>query len=110
MARQYKRIQQKISPKVKKAGNTFKPKQSRDLMLIILICLTLVVLLMAWHNLDNLVISMYISLIVSMLIVYANRHGNFSEKEHLWLSRLSLASIVVCLGLFAATTYFQFMR
>jgi len=108
MARQYKRIQRKISPNLKKTGSNFKPKQSRDLMLIILICLTLVVLLMAWHNLDNLGISMYISLIISMLIVYANRHGDFNEKEHLWLSRLSLVSIVICLGLFAATTYFQF--
>lgn len=107
MSTQYKHLQNKLHPE-KKAKKNMKPKAPRDLMLIILICLTIIIMILAWHNLDTLGISMYASLVVSMLLVYTNRHGDFSEKEHKYLKWLSMSFVALCLILFGTVTYLQF--
>ena len=60
MATQYKKIQNKIHPKDEKKENVdLKPKASRDALLLVLIAVTLIILVLAWSNMDGIGRGMY---------------------------------------------------
>ena len=60
MATQYKKIQNKIHPKEDdKPKADLKPKASRDALLLVLIAVTLVILVLAWSNMDGIGRGMY---------------------------------------------------
>ncbi|MCR5176150.1 MAG: hypothetical protein K6C05_04810 [Anaerovibrio sp.] len=109
MSTQYKKIQKKnthTNPKAEKTN--LKPKASRDLLLIILIVFTAVILVLAWPNMDVLGRSMYVCLSIGMVIVYVNRHANFSEKTHKILIYVSLFTLFSSVALLALSVYQQF--
>ena len=109
MSTQTKKIQKKIAPKdpVAKESN-LKPKASRDILLLILIGMTLLILVAAWPNLDTIGRGMYASLFAGMVVVYINRHANFSEKVKKILIVVSLSLLFLCLLLLCLSIYFQY--
>lgn len=109
MSTQYKKIQKKTAPKNNAvAKSNLKPKASRDLLLIILIVFTLLILGLAWSNMDNLGRGMYACLSVGMIVVYVNRHANFSDKVHRILIGVSLAALCSSIALLCLSVYYQF--
>lgn len=109
MSTQYKKIQKKTAPKTDAVTKSnLKPKASRDLLLIILIVFTLLILALAWSNMDYLGRGMYACLSVGMIVVYVNRHANFSDTVHRILIGVSLATLCASIGLLGLSVYYQF--
>ena len=108
MSTQYKKIQNKIAPQSEAPEKNLKPKASRDVLLLILIGLTLIILIAAWPNLDSIGRGMYASLFAGMIVVYVNRHANFSEKLKKILIGVSLTLLLLCMILLGTSIYFQF--
>jgi len=109
MSTQYKKIQKKnAAQETSAAKSNLKPKASRDLLLIFLIVFTVLILVLAWSNLDNLGRGMYACLSVGMIVVYVNRHANFSDKVHKILIGVSLFTLCASIGLLGLSVYNQF--
>ena len=110
MSTQTKRIQNKISPKekVEKVKSDLKPKQSRDLLLLLLMGMTIFIMILGHENIDTMGFSMYGTMLVSMMLMYINRHMDMSEAAHKALTILVLIGVAAIIGLMAANIYFQF--
>ncbi len=110
MSTQTKRIQNKISPKekVEKVKSDLKPKQSRDLLLLLLMGMTIFIMILGHENIDTMGFSMYGTMLVSMMLMYINRHVDMSEAAHKALAILVLIGVAAIIGLMAANIYFQF--
>ncbi len=108
MARESKKIRRKVEPDYGKKKSDLKPKAPRDRMLLILIALTVFVMGMGYQNLDAIGLAMYATLLISMVIVYINRHSEFSESTHRILTWVSLVTSVSTIGLFGYSTYLNF--
>lgn len=109
MSTQYKKIQKKNLSKNSPSSKTnLKPKASRDLLLIILIVFTALIMVLAWTNLDNLGKSMYACLFLGMVVVYVNRHANFSDQTHKILIGVSLFTLCASVVLLGVSVYYQF--
>lgn len=111
MATQYKKIQNKIHPKeTPKEGMDLKPKASRDALLLVLIAVTLLILIMAWSNMDGVGRCMYSALFVGMVIVYINRRMTFSDKVRKVLIGVSSALMLASICLLGLSMYNQFLK
>ena len=109
MATQYKKIQNKIHPKDEKKENVdLKPKASRDALLLVLIAVTLIILVLAWSNMDGIGRGMYGALFVGMVIVYINRRMEFSDQVRKVLIGVSSALILASICLLGLSMYNQF--
>lgn len=108
MARESKKIRRKVEPEYGKKKSDMKPKAPKDRMLLVLIALTVFVMGMGYQNLDGVGLAMYAMLLVSMVVVYINRHSELSESTHRFLTWFSLATSIACIGLFGYSTYLNF--
>ncbi|MGM9540347.1 hypothetical protein [Anaerovibrio sp.] len=109
MATQYKKIQNKIHPKEDVKGKPdLKPKASRDALLLVLIAVTLVILVLAWNNMDGIGRGMYGALFVGMVIVYVNRRMEFSDTVRKVLIGVSSALMLASICLLGLSMYHQF--
>lgn len=109
MATQYKKIQNKIHPKEdEKPKADLKPKASRDALLLVLIAVTLVILVLAWSNMDGIGRGMYGAMFVGMVIVYINRRMEFSDNVRKALIAISSALMLASICLLGLSMYNQF--
>ena len=108
MSKQYKKLQQKLHPKVKKNAAQEKPV-GKDYLLLIVIGFILVLTIGAWEYMNNLSRSMYILLGISMTCNYLQRHAKVSEQTIVIISRVGLATIALAIVLFLVSLYYQFV-
>lgn len=109
MSTQYKKIQNKVHPKEDAPAKTdLKPKASRDALLLVLIVVTLVILCLAWGNMDGLGRGMYGCLLVGMVVVYLNRRMNLTDNAHKMLIGVSSFLLVAAIALLGLSMYYQF--
>lgn len=112
MATQTRKIKNKIAPraqeKAKQEAAKLKPKASRDIMLIAMIALTAIILILAWPNMDQVGRGMYGCLLGGMVVVYVNRHMDFTERVKKILIVVSLTALTACLILLGYSIYTQY--
>ncbi|WP_027397622.1 hypothetical protein [Anaerovibrio lipolyticus] len=110
MSTQYKKIQKNLSPAADAANSksNMKPKASRDLLLLIMIALTMFVMALGWQTLDQIGVAMYTCLMIGMVVVYINRHGNFTDKVHRILVGVSMGTLFASVGLLGLSVYMQY--
>ncbi len=107
MAKQYKKLQNKLHPKaVKKEDPKYKP--GKDYLLLIMIGITFILTFAGWEQFDNTNRAMYFLLTLSLTLTYLYRHGNFSEKVKAYVNAASLGSIGLAVALFLLNLYYQF--
>ncbi len=107
MARQYKKIQHKITPPKQPAVKQEKP--GKDLFLIVVTCFTFFVLLFGWQSFNIMNRVMYGMLTLSLVLTYAHKHGHFNDNVNKWIDRVSFVSIVVSIALFAVVCYYNYI-
>ena len=107
MAKQYKKLQNKIHPKAKEEP-VRKEKIGKDYFLLVMIGLTLVILTLGWSHLDDLNRAMYVLLTVSLSLTYARRHANLTDNQKIYVDRASFASIGLAVALFLFIAYEQY--
>lgn len=109
MARQYKKILKKISPK-KKKWQEEKPKEKvgKDYLLIAVIGITFFFLIVGWGNFNVVNKVLYVGLAISLSATYARRHYNFTEKQDLWIERAGYAAMGIALVAFVINLYQNF--
>jgi len=108
MAKQYKKLQQKLHPKASKQKPKEKPV-GKDYVLLSVICFILVVTIFGWEYLDNLNRAMYILLGVSMTCNYVRRHAKLSETQAMLVERTGMVTIGFAIALFLVALYYQFI-
>jgi TRAP-type C4-dicarboxylate transport system permease small subunit len=107
MAKQYKKLQNKLHPKaVKNEEPKYKP--GKDYLLLIMIGITFILTLVGWEQFDNTNRAMYFLLTLSLTLTYLYRHGNFPEKVKAYVNAASLGSIGLAVALFLLNLYYQF--
>lgn len=107
MAKQYKKLKQRIHAKEKKETPREAPP-GRDYLLLGIIIFTLVVLAIGWQHLDGMNLSMYILLLISLSLTYVRRHFQLTEKQQVLAERVGNASIGIAVALFLVICYQQF--
>ena len=107
MAKQYKKLQNKIYPK--KAADS-KPKETvgKDYLLMAVIAFTAVVTIFGWAQFDMLNRSMYALLTFSLSMTYVFRHAKISENAKIYVNRASLAAMGLAVALFLISAYHTF--
>ncbi|SFT61485.1 hypothetical protein SAMN02910356_01333 [Selenomonas sp. GACV-9] len=108
MAKQYKKLQNKVYPK-KKAEDKPQEKIGKDYLLIFVIAFTAVVTLVGWEHFDSLNRWMYLLLTFSLSMTYIFRHGNISENAKIYVNRASLASMGLAIAMFLLSAYYTFV-
>ena len=111
MAKQTRRILKKINtPKLEdeEIPEAQKHKQWENILLVAVICLTLFLLASGWDQIDNLNRGMYIALLVSLLLMYAQRRLDLSPTQLMWFNRFTFAAIGVSIVIFGFVCYFQY--
>ena len=107
MAKQYKKLQNKLHPKVvKKEEPQYKP--GKDYLLLIMIGITFILTFVGWENFQNYQRAMYFLLTLSLTLTYLYRHANFSEKVKAYINAASLGSIGMAVALFLLNLYYEF--
>lgn len=107
MAKQYRKLQKKIYPQVKKPAP--KPKVGKDYFLLGIIVFTAFILLIGWRSFDSMNIALYFLLLLSLGITYARRHAKLTEKQDIFLERAGLAATGMAVALFLIVFYHQFL-
>lgn len=116
MARQTKRVRKNIhSAQAREEeisrSDTVQPQARKpweNIVLVAVICLTLFLLTSAWDLLSELNRGMYSSLLVALLLMYAQRRAKgLSAVQLKWLNRAVFAFILLSLILFALVVYFE---
>ncbi|MCI7056059.1 hypothetical protein HF878_04560 [Selenomonas bovis] len=107
MSRQYRKLQEKLyqKPSEKKPAEK---KIGRDYVLMAVTVFTVLVTAAGWMQLDNVSRGMYSLLSVSLILTYARRHANLSEKAAVLVERGSLVTMVLAVLLFLATLFVHF--
>lgn len=108
MAKQYKKLQQKIHPKAKKEVKDEKPV-GKDYLLMGIFAFTLIVTIVAWDNLEPLNRAMYILLTLSLGLTYAVRHAQIKDDYKKYLSAASTGAIGMAVALFLINLYYTFV-
>ena len=106
MAKQYRKLQEKLYQKPTKKNDT--KKVGKDYILMAVTLFTIFITVAGWQSLDNLSRAMYSLLAVSLTLTYASRHASLSDKAKPIVERASLGTMVVAIVLFAASLYFHF--
>lgn len=107
MAKQYKKLQQKLHPKAKNPKPKEKPV-GKDYVLLAVIFFILAVTIFGWEYLDNLNRAMYILLGISMISNYVRRHAKLTETQGLLVERVGMVTIGFAIALFLVALYYQF--
>ena len=107
MAKQYKKLQNKIHPKTKEAPAP-KEKIGKDYFLLVMIGFTLIILALGWSHLDSMNKVMYVLLTISLSLTYARRHANLTDSQRIYVDRASFASIGLAAALFLLIAYQQY--
>jgi len=107
MAKQYKKLQNKVYPK-KNAVARPKEKIGRDYLLMAVIAFTTVVTIFGWTQFDLLNRSMYVLLTFSLCMTYIFRHANISDNAKIYVNRASLAAMGLAVALFLLSAYHTF--
>ncbi len=107
MAKQYKKLRQKVHPKQKKETPAEQPP-GNDYLLIGIIIFTLVILAIGWQHLNGMNCAMYLFLLASLGLTYIRRHMNLSETQQVMAERAGLAAIGIAIALFFMICYEQF--
>lgn len=108
MAKQYKKLQQKIHPQKKQDNKKNEKPVGKDYLLIGVIVFITVVTMVGWSYLDGMNRAMYIFLDISMILTYVRRHAKLSETQGILVERGSLVCIGFAMALFAASLYYTF--
>lgn len=106
MAKQYKKLQNKLHPREKKAASQKPP--GKDYLLLAVIAFTVIVTVFGWASFDNWNRAMYAFLCVSLALTYFQRHATLSEERFLLVNRISLAAIGMAIAMFVITLYQRF--
>lgn len=105
MAKQYKKLQNKIHPKAKTAP---KEKIGNDYLLMVMIGFTVIILALGWSHLDSMNKAMYVLLTLSLSLTYARRHAKLTDNQRVYVDRASFASIGLAAALFLIIAYNQY--
>ena len=108
MSKQYKKLQQKLHPKEKKAAPKEKPV-GKDYILLAVIGFIAVMTIFGWEYMNNISRAMYVLLGISMSCNYAQRHAKISEEKMVYVARLGLITIAIAVALFLVSPYYQFV-
>ena len=103
MAKQYKKLQQKIYPK--KEAEPPKEKIGKDYFLLGVIAFVVIVSCIGWEQFDNSNRAMYLLLSVSLCLTYARRHFNLPERAQKIVDILSMVTIAVAFFIFIIIAY-----
>ena len=107
MSKQYKKLQQKLHPKEKKATPKEKPV-GKDYILLAVIGFIAVMTIFGWEYMNNISRAMYVLLGISMSCNYVQRHGKLSEEKMVYVARIGLVTIAIAVALFLVSLYYQF--
>ena len=107
MSKQYKKLQQKLHPKEKKAAPKEKPV-GKDYLLLAVIAFIIVMTAFGWDYMNNISRAMYILLGISMSCNYVQRHAKISEEKMVYVARVGLVTIGIAVALFLVSLYYQF--
>ncbi|MDD6133172.1 MAG: hypothetical protein PUB49_00470 [Selenomonadaceae bacterium] len=110
MAKQYKKLQKKVYPKVEDPRKKEKEKIGKDYLLIAVISFTLVVTLFGWQTFDALNRAMYVLLTFSLAMTYIYRHAKISENARIYVNRASLCSMGLAIGMFCLALWHEFNK
>ncbi len=108
MAKQYKKLQNKIHPKAKETPAK-KEKIGKDYFLIAMIAFTVIILALGWEQLSGLNRAMYALLTLSLGLTFTRRHAELSENVQIYVDRASFAAIGLAVALFLLIAYQQFI-
>ena len=99
MAKQYKKLQQKIYPKEENEKKTQR-KPGKDYLLLGVLIFTIVVTIGGRGSLDNWNRVMYVLLDFSLGLTYLSRHAKLSEVQKVFVDRASFISIGFAVAMF----------
>ncbi|HCB92764.1 MAG TPA: hypothetical protein DEP57_02965 [Selenomonas sp.] len=108
MAKQYKKLQNKIHPKAKEAPAP-KAKIGKDYFLLVMIGFTVIILTLGWSHLDDMNKAMYVLLTTSLCLTYTRRHFELTDTQRTYVDRASFASIGLAVALFLIIAYQQYI-
>ena len=107
MAKQYKKLRQKVLPKKPKKMVSERPV-GNDYFLLGITIFTVAVLIFGWSHFDSMNRAMYVLLVLSLGLTYVRRHFNLSETQQVIADRAGFVSIGCAVGLFIIICYYQF--
>lgn len=107
MSKQYRKLQEKLYQK-QSDNKPAEKKIGKDYVLMAVTVFTVLVTAAGWMQLDNMSRGMYSLLSVSLILTYARRHAQLSEKTAVLVERGSLVTMVLAVLLFLATLFMHF--
>ena len=108
MAKQYKKLQNKLHPKKEDPRKKEKEKIGNDYLLMLICCFTWVVTIAGWEHFDNMNRVMYSLLTLSLTLTYASRHAKVSDNVRAYLNSASLGAMGLAVASFLITIFHQF--
>lgn len=108
MAKQYKKLKQKIHPK-KKESSAPKEKPGKDYILLVMIFFTLVIMLIGWAQFSDMNRALYVFLTLSLTLTYARRHARMTDTQRIFVERAGWASIGIATAIFIILCYYQYI-
>lgn len=120
MAKQSKKILNKLHAQkeeelaeIQQAIDAQKPQHKpwEKMMLVAVICITLFLLSAGWNEFDNLNRGMYSALLVSLLLMYAQRTIDQSKTKMIsYINKAAFVSIGISIALFAFVIFFRYFQ
>ena len=107
MSKQYRKLQEKLYQK-QSDNKPAEKKIGKDYVLMAVTIFTLFVTIAEWMQFDNVSRGMYALLSASLILTYARRHAQLSEKAAVLVERASLITMVLAVLLFLATLFVHF--
>ena len=105
MAKQYKKLQNKVYPKKKADDSKPQEKIGKDYLLLGIIAFMIVITLAGWEYLTSLNRWMYVLLTFSLSMTYVFRNAKISENAKIYVNRASLASMGLAIAMFLLELY-----
>ena len=105
MAKQYKKLQNKVYPKKKADDSKPQEKIGKDYLLLGIIAFMIVITLAGWEYLTSLNRWMYVLLTFSLSMTYVFRHAKISENAKIYVNRASRASMGLAIAMFLLELY-----
>lgn len=118
MAKQSKKIMNKLQAQkaeelaeIQQAIDAQKPQQKpwERIMLVAVICITLFLLSAGWNEFDNLNRGMYISLLISLVLMYAQRTMDQTKVKIIgYINKAAFVSIGLSIVLFGFVVFSKY--
>ena len=109
MAKQYRKIKRKLTPKQNEPAPAPKNK-GKDWLLVSVIAFTAIVLVFGWPKFQMMDRAMYILLGLALVLTYVHKHVDLDENAMKWVDRVSLTSIAAAVCLFIGICYRMFTQ